>query len=388
MRITAVTTWYPTTRAPARGSFVVRDLAAIATLHEVRVVHLVPPGDDDATRRLRHEGVEVLRIPMRPADPVSVARAARALGPALKDAQIVHSMAFSALEPLALSRPRVPWVHTEHWSALTTPGTLPAPARLALPAVSRLLALPDVATAVCDFLAAPVRTVRRGRPTRVVPCIVEPYEPAERRDRADGSLRMVGVGGLIERKDPVLALETVSALVARGVDAHLTWVGEGPLRSQVEARAAAPDLAGRITLTGSLDTTGVRRALAGADLFLGPTRADNFFVSAAEAVIAGRPCVVGSTGGQGEYLTELSGRLLDSRDPEDWARAVIELDGATRQVSARSIAATIGDSFSTPVVAAGYNRAYREALAPRTGPWSRDEALRPVRPGPAGEGRP
>lgn len=371
MRITAVTTWFPTREAPSRGSFVVRDLAAIASLHEVRLVHLVPPGDDDSTRRLRHEGIEVLRIPMRPADPLSVSRAARALGPALAGAQLVHSMAFSALEPLALNRPTVPWVHTEHWSALSTPDTLPTAARLALPVAARLLTLPDVATAVCDFLAAPVRALRGRRPTRVVPCIVEPYEPEPRRDRADGALRMVSVGGLVDRKDPLLALETVAALVADGVDAHLTWVGQGPLREAVEARASATDLAGRVTLVGPLDTTGVRAALAGADLFLGPTKADNFFVSAAEAVIAGRPCVVGVTGGQGEYLTPATGALVASRDPQDWARAAVELDAVTRDTSAHEIAATIGDAFSSPVVAAGYNDAYRLALAPRAPRWGR-----------------
>ena len=31
--------------------------------------------------------------------------------------------------------------------------------------------------------------------------------------------------------------------------------------------------------------------LARADLFLGPTRSDNFYVSAAEAVVSGRPVV-------------------------------------------------------------------------------------------------
>lgn len=36
-------------------------------------------------------------------------------------------------------------------------------------------------------------------------------------------------------------------------------------------------------LTGNLDAAGVRAELARADVFIGPTRGDNFFVSAAEA---------------------------------------------------------------------------------------------------------
>src|SRR5699024_8542347 len=63
MKVTVVTTWFPTAVAPTRGSFVVRDTLAIARHQQVRLVHLVPPADDDGTRRLVHEGIEVLRIP-------------------------------------------------------------------------------------------------------------------------------------------------------------------------------------------------------------------------------------------------------------------------------------------------------------------------------------
>lgn len=368
MRITAVTTWFPTERAPWRGSFVARDLAALARLHEVRLIHLVPPEDDDSTRRLSHEGIEVLRIPMRPADPASVARAAGALGPAMAGAQIVHSMAISALEPLAVARPQVPWVHTEHWSALTNPDTLSRPARAALPVVSRLLRLPDVVTTVCEYLAAPVRAVRRG-PVRVVPCIVEPYEPAPRRPRTDGRLELVSVGALVERKDPMLALRTVVELALSDVDAHLTWVGEGPLRQAVAELATDLAVAHRIHLVGTKDTQGVRQALAEADLFLGPTKGDNFFVAAAEAIVAGRPVVAGTAGGHGEYLTRSVSRLVASRDPQDWSDAVISLDASTLGLSAQQVAATIGDCFSSASVGAAYHRVYREALAPRSTHW-------------------
>src|SRR5699024_6681236 len=79
-----------------------------------------------------------------------------------------------SLLPLALRRPPAPWIHTEHWSALTTPATLPLPARTGLPALSRLLTLPDRVTAVCEFLAHPIRQVRGSAPTDIIPCIVEP----------------------------------------------------------------------------------------------------------------------------------------------------------------------------------------------------------------------
>ncbi|MCT1431766.1 glycosyltransferase family 4 protein, partial [Brachybacterium muris] len=311
MRITSVTTWFPTATASSRGSFVVRDLQAIQEHHDVRVVHLVPPQDDDGSRRTVIAGIDTLRIPMNPRDPRSVLRASRHLRAALHDAELVHSMAFSALLPFLTGiDPDVPWVHTEHWSAITTPATLPAPARPALPLLLTLLRRPTLVTAVCEYLATPIRAVRGQRPVEVVPCIVDPHPLTPRRSRQDGTLRMVSTGGLIPRKDPLIAVDTVAELVSRGVDAHLSWVGEGPMRDEVMSRIHDHGLRSRVSLLGSRSAEGVREGLGAADLFFGPTRADNFFVSAAEAIVAGRPVVLGATGGQGEYVDPSVGALV------------------------------------------------------------------------------
>ena len=346
MSVVVVTTWFPTAVAPSRGSFVVRDTHALALHEDVRLVHLVPPRDDDGTRRLVHEGIDVLRIPMDPRRPDQVLRAAGQLRRALRGAGLVHSMAFSALLPLAVHRPRCPWVHTEHWSALTTPETLPALARLGLPALSQLLRMPDRVTAVCEFLARPLRAVRGDRPTDVVPCIVEPGPVTPRRNRADGTLRLVSTGGLIPRKDPLIAVETLARLVEDGVDARLEWLGDGPLREETLARAQQLGVAERLELPGTVDGAGVRAALARSDLFFGPTRADNFFVSAAEAIVSGRPVVLGATGGQGEYVREEVGALVEVQDAAAYAAAIRDVDARTRSLDAQRIADTIGDAFS------------------------------------------
>ncbi|QDB78460.1 glycosyltransferase family 4 protein [Georgenia wutianyii] len=359
MRVVAVSTWFPTSVAPSSGAFVVKDALAIASLgHDVRVVHLVPPHQDDGTRSLVHEGLPVRRVPMGTTNPLDVVRAARALTPLLAGGDLVHSMAISSLLPLSLHRPAAPWVHTEHWSGLTSPQNLPATWRRALPVVSRVLRRPDVVTAVCEFLAQPIRAVRGPRPTRVVPCIVETPEPLPPRPARTDVLRLVSVGGLIDRKDPVTAVETVAELERRGTPAELVLVGEGELRAAVVQRSEELGIAHRVRLTGSLPRPAVLAELAAADLFLGPTKGDNFFVSAAEAIVSGRPVVVGATGGQGEYIDPRVGELVAEQTPAAYADAVLRVEAATRDLSAEEISATIGDRFSVPAVADGYERAY------------------------------
>jgi hypothetical protein len=232
-----------------------------------------------------------------------------------------------------------------------------------MPVLTRLLALPDRVTAVCEFLARPIREIRGERATAVVPCIVEPGEVAQRRDRSDGALRLVSTGGLIERKDPLLAVEVLARLVSQGVDAHLEWLGEGPLRGAVEELARERGVTGRLALPGSRSSAEVREALGRADLFFGPTRADNFFVSAAEAIVAGRPVVLGATGGQGEYVEPEVGDLVPQQDAAAYTESILSVDARTRALDARSIADTIGDRFSSRTVGEGYAAQYEELLA-------------------------
>lgn len=367
MRVTVVTTWLPTAVVPSSGSFVVRDCRAIAEAgQDVRIIHLVPPHQDDGTRRVTIDGLPVIRIPMRPANPASVARAAIAL-PRLIDGEVLHSMAMSSLLPLgglkAAGILRIPWVHTEHWSGLTNPDTLGPALSAAVPVVGHGLTRPDVVTAVCEYLAAPIRALRHGLSTVIVPCIVEPQEHiAPFPDSAPQSIDMVTVGGLIERKNPQACLDALAQLLAQGRSATITFVGEGPERAAIEARLAQePALARHTRLTGSLDAAGVRAELARATVFIGPTRGDNFFVSAAEAITSGRPVVVSDAGGQGEYVTPDNGTLLPlEADAAQWAGAVVETVERLVPLGPEPIAATIGDRFSSAQVGAAYRRVHQE----------------------------
>lgn len=370
MRVVVVSPWFPTAKAPSSGAFVVKDACAIRDAgHEVRVVHLVPSHQDDGTRHTWESGLKVLRIPMTPGRPDTIVRALGALHAATEHADIVHSCAISALLPYAAGRPNAPWVHTEHFSGLTNPDTRTTGVKLALPVVSRLLAKPDVVTAVVDYLARPIREIRGKRSTVVVPCIVPPLDQVPARpERPEGGysherpLRLVDVGGLLERKDPLLVVDIVEELERRGVIAHATLVGDGPLADDVRERAANKGLSERIVLTGVLPREGVLDELAKADLSLLPTRGENFLVACAEALSAGRPVVAGANGGHGEYLRPEVGELVSDQSAAAYAQAVIDLEERTRHLSAQDIADTIGDSFSAESVGAAYSEVYHQAL--------------------------
>lgn len=186
-------------------------------------------------------------------------------------------------------------------------------------------------------------------------------EPVPPRPADDRRLRLVSIGGLIDRKDPLLAVDTLAELLVRGHDARLTFVGQGPLEEQIRQRARTLEITERVRLTGSLDRDGVLDQLARSHLFLGPTRGDNFFVSCAEAIVAGRPVVVGATGGQGEYIDPDIGQTVATQTAAAYADAVESVMERTQGLSAQQISDTIGQRFSVDSVAAGYQDAYDRA---------------------------
>ena len=123
MRVTIVTTWFPTNRSPGLGVFVARHAASMAAAgHDIRVVHLASASVDDGVRHDRVMGLPVVRLPMSLSRPHEVLAARQELTALTHGSDVVHTHAVSTLLPYALGRPRQPWLHTEHWSGIAQRG--------------------------------------------------------------------------------------------------------------------------------------------------------------------------------------------------------------------------------------------------------------------------
>jgi glycosyltransferase involved in cell wall biosynthesis len=141
-------------------------------------------------------------------------------------------------------------------------------------------------------------------------------------------VRVVSVGRLSPRKGPDLALEAIALLVAQGYDVHLDLCGtvvpgQEDYLASLERRADEPDLRGRVTFSGY--TSPIWPALARADLFLAPARAEPFGNAVVEAQLAGRPVV--ATAQQGHLETVLDGETGVHVPTEDVAAMAAALAG-------------------------------------------------------------
>lgn len=296
---------------------------------------------------------------MSPTNPVDLTRTWRRIAPAIAWSEVVHTHAFSTLLPLAFRSVRRPWVHSEHWSGIADPSSLPPRGRTVLAATGSLLRRPDVVTAVSAYLAERVRAYRSG-PTVVVPSTVR--EAAIVPPPRDPVMpQLVSVGGLVPGKDPFLALETVRELRRRGLAARLTWVGDGPLRAPLTEAIRDDDVA----LVGARDAEGVADALDAADIFVLPTKGETLCLSALEAIRHGRPVVIGGRGGPREYIESGNGRLVDEQTPHAYAEAIEDIWNRRAEFSPDGVAATISDRFTPAAVLRGYEDAYAMAMRTR-----------------------
>ena len=358
MRIVMVTSWFPTKKNSSSGTFVVKDCQALAASGaDINVVHLVSPQLDDGSRHLKVHGLKTVRIPMATNNPFSIVRARLRLQRYIETADIVHTQAISAIEPFVFRAPGKPWVHTEHWSGISNPQVLSSGWQKIQPLLRQLELFPDVVVAVNEYLAKPIREVRGSKPVEVIPCQVPmPSKLVPRRKERD-QLRLISTGGLIPLKRPLLAVDTVAELIFRGRDTSLLWLGDGPLRNKVEQHAAK--LGVPLTLPGYVTATEVREKLGESDTLIGTTEAENFFVSAAEAIVNGRPVVVSSVGGHTEYVDPHVGEIVADATPQSYADAVQRVEAKTGNLTSEDISATIGERFSPTSVANEYFNLYR-----------------------------
>jgi|HubBroStandDraft_1064217.scaffolds.fasta_scaffold15798_2 glycosyltransferase involved in cell wall biosynthesis len=153
------------------------------------------------------------------------------------------------------------------------------------------------------------------------------------------------VGRFVPAKNHRFLLEIASEIVRSRPEIHFLSIGDGPLRPEIEARAKAMGLEGKILFAGT--RSDVPRLMRGSiDLFIFPSLYEGFGLSVLEAQAAGLRCLVsdavpdevGLSPESVEFLPASGGAAL-------WARRVIALLGA-RKNSTSAMDSMSRDKFS------------------------------------------
>ncbi len=127
---------------------------------------------------------------------------------------------------------------------------------------------------------------------KVVHCGIEPESWGEISPMPqDKRLRMVAVGRFAEQKGFGLLIRAFAKAYRQNTDIHLSLVGDGPLRAEIEQIIRSESMSDAVELLGWQDEAGVRKAIANSHLLVTPSFAEGLPVVIMEAMASGRPCL-------------------------------------------------------------------------------------------------
>jgi glycosyltransferase involved in cell wall biosynthesis len=204
---------------------------------------------------------------------------------------------------------RAPLVVTAHGRDVRNIGSVPGIASATRLVVRRAAAV----VAVSDYLRRELEAKipdARGK-TEVIDCGVDlerfRVEPAP-----EGPTHYVCVGSLSERKNVVRLANAFGSLG----DGTLTFVGNGPLRDELEGRPG-------VSLAGTVPHDEVARWIARSHVLCQPSLVEPFGLALLEAMAAGRSVLATRIGGPPEFVTSEAGVLVDPTDENDLARGLV-----------------------------------------------------------------
>lgn len=212
---------------------------------------------------------------------------------------------------LIASRVDAPLVVTAHGRDVRNVGVIPGVAALTRRVVTRASAVITVSDYLRGELEAKLPEAR-GK-TQVVDSGVdlERFSPSQVTKCHLESPAFLCVGSLTERKN-VVRLADAFARLGEG---SLTFVGDGPLRGEVEGREG-------VRIAGRVLHDDVPGWIAAADVVCQPSLIEPFGQSLLEAMACARSVVATRIGGPPEFVSSEAGVLVDPTDPASLERGL------------------------------------------------------------------
>ena len=236
------------------------------------------------------------------------------------------------------------------------------------------LKISDVVVAISSYTGGEIGRFART-PVRVIPYTLGfTSDSAPRLPARDGTLRILFVGRLVERKGVTHLIEAVRRLPPDSRP-RLTVIGDGPERTSLEAQIARDGLSGRVTVRGRVSEAELKDAYASSDVLVLPSILDargdteGLGVVLLEAMSYGVPVIGSNLGGITDIVRDgETGLLVPPGDPLQLAAAL------QRLASDRDLATRLGEAgrkhvaaaFGWPAIMAQWEECYAAAVGTRT----------------------
>ncbi|GGD53739.1 glycosyltransferase [Erythrobacter arachoides] len=177
---------------------------------------------------------------------------------------------------------------------------------------------------------------------------------------AQGESLIASVGALIPRKGQALLIRLVAGLPG----SHLVLVGEGPDRAMLEGEVMRLGLAARVHFLGNIDHAALPVVLAASDVMALNSASEGLANAWVESLACGTPVVISDVGGARELLrSEMAGRVVPydpGHDPAAFYKAIRDVLAA--RYAPEQVAANVAQ-FSWEANAAALASYYQHLIA-------------------------
>lgn len=391
-KVLVIPSWYPSPEFPTAGVFIKEQVRALADGGlDVAVLYVRLSTGTVGPVVTQESGIHVVRTELGPArTATSVIGRARAIVTNLMfrigfllrlsvaglecyeelcsewgTPDIVHVQALYPAAAIARRIKRrygIPYVVTEHSEEYLAQSER----RLVkYPAVVRILLRPlahgaSRTIAVSDFLADRLSQLDLAVDPVVIPNVVPVFGPWPVLSAPRKRIAHVSVMGPAKNLEGLLA--AVDELRGRRSDFILTLVGDGEMREELQRIASERCLDTYVEFVGRKDSEGVREVLRESAFVVVSSTHETFSVSAAEALMAGRPVVSTRCGGPEGFISPEVGLLVDVGSVSALVEGLDRMLDEHARFDPEALHRYARERFSPDVVARRILDVYEEAI--------------------------
>lgn len=137
--------------------------------------------------------------------------------------------------------------------------------------------------------------------------------PEQPRNYNAGPISFTFLGRLVDFKGVDLVLDAL-AIALKDIDAHLTIIGDGPLRATLEQQTRDLNIADHVTFAGWLPSEPAAQLMAESDVFVFPSLRDPGGAVIMEAMSLGLPIIAMKWGGPADYADDQCALLIEPKE--------------------------------------------------------------------------
>lgn len=181
-------------------------------------------------------------------------------------------------------------------------------------------------------------------------------------ERRHDKVKFITTGTLTYRKGFDLFIDALAKLNLPKDKWELTIIGAGEEKQHLQQQIDAQHLTENIHLVGSKNKQEIARCLNEHDVFVLPSRNENFSVAVLEALACGLPVIASICGGIRECIDEKNGMLFEVDNCEQLVQCIRYMFEHYSEYDRAAIAADCKARFSAEVIAKKLTDIFRQAI--------------------------